>query len=80
VTDQTIQFSLPQPLSNVRLEVVDATGRTVWSHVLRDLVAGSHAVGWDGRDRHGRTVAPSVYFVRMSSEAGAASGSLIRVR
>jgi len=80
MTDQTIQFSLPQPMSNLRLDVVDATGRTVWSQVLRDLVAGSHAVVWDGRDRNGRTVAPSIYFVRMTSEVGAASGSLIRVR
>ncbi|HRX51947.1 MAG TPA: FlgD immunoglobulin-like domain containing protein, partial [Candidatus Krumholzibacteria bacterium] len=42
----------------------DAAGRLVRTLADGDLPAGSHALRWDGRDRHGAAAAAGVYFAR----------------
>jgi flagellar hook assembly protein FlgD len=53
---------------NVRIDVVDVSGRVVRRVVEGTVVAGSHSVLFDGRDRMGRTLPSGIYFVRFESE------------
>jgi hypothetical protein len=56
-----IRFVLPSSRS-VRIEVVDVTGRRVWSWASGgELPAGPHAVVWNGRDRSGGLARSGVY-------------------
>jgi len=61
-----VRFSLPatQP---VQVAVYDLRGHRV--RVLLDgtLPAGSHELGWDGRDAGGGTLASGTYFLRLQS-------------
>jgi hypothetical protein len=50
----------PDCAPNALLRIYDAAGRSV-----RTLNAGSSEVIWDGRDSHGRALAPGVYFYRL---------------
>lgn len=52
----------------VHLAVYDAAGRLVRVLVDTPQTAGRHHAVWDGRDRHGRTVAAGVYLYQL--EAG----------
>jgi hypothetical protein len=63
-TSTSIRFVLSET-GPVQLRVFDARGRRIL--VLRDQVmdAGSHAVGWDGRDERGRRMARGVYFAQL---------------
>jgi hypothetical protein len=62
-----IRFRLGAPLTDEAgdLAVYDASGRLVTSRRLERLVAGDHAIQWDGRI-HGETPVPAgLYFVRV---------------
>jgi hypothetical protein len=64
-----LRFDLPRRL-DVRLSVVDVTGRTV-SVIVEGLApAGPTRIRWNGRDAGGRRVANGVYFFRLESVAG----------
>jgi hypothetical protein len=63
----TIGYELGRA-GRVRLALYDVSGRFVREVFSRDTVAGNHEAHWDGRDRHGRRVAPGVYFAKL--EAG----------
>lgn len=60
----TVRFSLPAA-SWVTLTIHDVHGRTVRTIVQGIAAPGRHEVRWDGRDRDGHSVAPSVYFARL---------------
>jgi hypothetical protein len=60
----------------IRLEILDLTGRRVWSSVVR---GDSRSVVWPGRDERGLPLAPGVYFLRASSEAGTRTRRLIKL-
>jgi len=57
--------------ARVALEVFDAGGRRVVSRDLGWLQAGRQDVGFDGRDREGRSLAPGIWFLRLRSTDGA---------
>ncbi len=59
--------------SPVRLAILDVGGRVVRTLARSMFSAGRHEVSWDGRDRHGRSVAPGTYFVRLDGEDGVAT-------
>jgi hypothetical protein len=63
-----IVFSLPHA-QRTSLSVYDVTGRRV--RLLEDGVrlGGRHVAWWDGRDEHGRGVAPGMYFWLLQSES-----------
>ncbi|MFQ5510830.1 MAG: choice-of-anchor B family protein [Candidatus Krumholzibacteriia bacterium] len=62
-----ITYTLQTP-GNVVLTIFDATGGKVRTLLNERQGAGPHAVTWNGRDGHSRTVASGVYFYRL--EAG----------
>lgn len=80
IGSQTIQFSLTQPSEHLRLEVLDPAGRMICARVFGYHEAGPHAWEWDGLDRAGRSVPPSVYFVRVTDRLESVSRALIRIR
>jgi probable HAF family extracellular repeat protein len=60
-----------------RLGIYDASGRLVRQVQDGDLPAGSHHVAWDGRDSEGQSVRAGMYFTRLESADGGASGKLV---
>jgi hypothetical protein len=75
---QTFELELPLPVASGRLEVFTVTGQRVWSRTTGPLVAGRHAIAWEGRTSDDRLAAPGVYLARLS--AGTATRSLRFVR
>lgn len=57
----------------VRVEVVDAAGRTVRRLASGWRPAGGQSLAWDGRNDGGAAVAPGVYFARVAGARGAQS-------
>lgn len=51
----------------VRVEVVDAAGRSVRRFASGWRPAGEQSLAWDGRDDAGAAAAPGVYFARVAS-------------
>jgi hypothetical protein len=65
----------------VDLTVYDLFGREVRSLARGQwFPAGRQSLGWDGRDGGGRAVAAGVYFVRMRTDSGRWSKTVVRVR
>jgi len=62
----TVRYEVPRP-GEVRLTVLDVTGRLVRDLRSRTLPAGVHRIRWDGTDDAGRAVAAGTYFVRMEA-------------
>lgn len=76
-----IAFALSRVEPTATLQVVDVSGRIVWSRPLDGYAAGIHVLSWDGRDRHGAHAPAGVYFARLrGSSAGAATASDPAVR
>jgi alpha-amylase len=78
--EATIAFRLPSD-AMVDLTVLDVRGRLL-TRLLADasLVAGEHAVQWDGRDGEGRTVASGIYLFRLSAGGERTQGRIVLVR
>lgn len=65
---------------DVRLDIVDVTGRRVRQLAAGMYGAGTHEFTWDGRDDDGRTLRAGAYFVvgRVGSERTSARLFLMR--
>ena len=74
----TIRYVLPAA-GAVRVDIVDVSGRLITNLLESHQSAGSHSVTWDGR-RHGRPMAPGVYFYCVASEETFASGKIVLTR
>lgn len=76
----SFELALPAP-GQVRLLVVDVTGRLV--SVAQDglMDAGRHSIVWDGRDENDRPLARGVYYARLEVDGRVAGKrSLVLVR
>lgn len=73
-----VPFSLARS-APLTLEVFDAAGRRRFVRREEWLAAGTHVVRWNGRERDGRLAPPGVYFVRLSTPAGAAVRRVVRL-
>jgi 1,4-alpha-glucan branching enzyme len=62
-----IDFSVPNE-SRVSLVIYDLLGKEIKRLVDGTRPPGEYSVVWDGRDKHGRTVASGVYFYVLSTE------------
>jgi hypothetical protein len=60
--------------------VYDPAGRRVREILAASLVAGRHALAWDGRDDRGRSVPSGVYFLRAVIGAGQVTGRVAVIR
>lgn len=74
----TIRFELPTA-SGVKLDVFDAAGRRVSALSIPGRAAGSGSLTWDGRDSSGSRVPSGVYFYRVISAHGTATGKVGRL-
>lgn len=61
-----IQYQLPED-GHVRLVVYNLLGQEVRTLVDERVMAGHHAVMWDGRDDSGRSLATGVYLYRLTA-------------
>ena len=77
-SETRVTFELPQR-RNVKVEVVDVTGRKVRRLLDGSLRAGAHVLDWDARDEAGRPVAAGIYFVRLRSDGVDVSRKVVRV-
>ncbi len=59
-----LSYQLPEP-ANVKIVVLDATGRLVRTLVNGKMSAGQHTATWDGRDDSGQVLGSGVYFAKM---------------
>lgn len=60
----SFELALPAP-GQVRLMVVDVTGRLVSMAQDGRMDAGRHSIVWDGRDAGGMSLARGVYYARL---------------
>ena len=65
-----VRFSLPGS-AHLKLELYDVRGARVRTVADERFAAGAHAVPLWTRDEGGRTMAPGIYFLRMTPIAGA---------
>ena len=74
-----IEFSLTTN-AHTRVGIYDASGRLVRQLLDRSVAAGSHTLGWDGRDEQGARVASGSYFYRLEANGKSAVRRLVVVR
>jgi hypothetical protein len=74
-----IGYTLTRPEA-VDLRVFSVTGREVANLARGIRPAGSHSVGWTGRDGRGVPTASGVYFVRLVTDEGVQTRRLVRFR
>lgn len=76
----TLTFTIPAGVSaeDVRLEIVDVSGRTVRRFFAAGTGVQEHA--WDGRGDDGTLVAPGSYFARLTAGAEQAAARLTLLR
>jgi PKD repeat protein len=75
----TIRFTVGDS-DAVKLRIFDMNGRLVRTLVERRFETGTHAIEWDGRDDHGRTVSSGVYVYRLEAGASTHSRRMVLVR
>jgi YVTN family beta-propeller protein len=64
--ETSLQFSLERSPSQVRIDIVNVSGRRVRSLLAREMARGSHIVGWDGKNDDGQLVAAGTYFAKLA--------------
>ena len=65
-TETRIEFSLPHG-SFVTIDVFNILGQKIRNLVSKQLMIGTWAVSWDGRDENNQPVASGVYFYRIKA-------------
>ncbi len=75
----TIRYELPGS-AGASLTVYDASGRAVRALEPELHGEGTYEAHWDGRDESGVGVATGVYFVRLATDRGSATGRLTLVK
>lgn len=65
--------------AEVRVAVLDASGRRVRDLLRGSLPAGPRMVRWDGRDESGVQSPAGVYFIRLEAEGRVRSARLVRL-
>ncbi len=62
-----LEFSLDRA-RDVRVEILDVSGRRVTTLATGLFAAGPHVLDWDGRDAQGRPAAAGIYFCRLRAD------------
>jgi hypothetical protein len=75
----SIRYELPAA-GPVELRIYDPAGRLVRTLETGEKGAGAHEVDWDGADDRGVPVAAGIYFVRVATERGEASGKVVLLK
>jgi hypothetical protein len=76
----SLTFSLPRAMSRVELSVFDLAGRRIATLAHGPLPAGSQSARWNGSDAQGVRAPSGVYFARLITEDGVATGKFVIAR
>lgn len=81
-TSTAFQYSVPSTFvdGSVNLSVFDLSGRLVRELRTGPSQPGTHVVGWDLRDRDGKSVRAGLYFVRLASREQKFTRSIVVAR
>jgi len=74
----TLRITLPEP-TDIIVQVYDLMGRAVRKLAAGRMVAGDHAMQWDGRNDSGIAVAPGLYVYRVQTPQNLFTTSVIRL-
>lgn len=77
VSHTHLVLALPES-GPTNLSIYDASGRIVRKMIDRNLDAGLHRFGWDGRDANGHLLPGGVYLCRLSSAGRSAVQRLVK--
>jgi hypothetical protein len=77
MTEMQLSLGAPAEVDAVIHDVRGARVRTI-AHGL--FGAGTHTIGWDGRDGADGTAAPGIYFARVTASGETVTRKLVRVR
>jgi hypothetical protein len=75
----TISFAI-STASHARLQIVDLRGRLVATLIDEQILAGQHAVRWNGRDDAGREMPSGIYISRLVAGGQVAHGRMTLAR
>ena len=73
-----VSFTLPRA-ARATLDLYDVRGARVRRLLDAALPAGTATPAWDGRDDHGRAVAPGLYFVELAAEGRTDQARIVRL-
>lgn len=79
----TWSYNLNRAADDLKLEVVDSKGRTVYSEAPADMKAGDHAFNWNGKDASGKQLddgGPYTLKVTAKDSAGTAVISKVNIQ
>jgi tetratricopeptide (TPR) repeat protein len=74
-----LDYMLPRA-GQVRLVVLDASGRRVRTLAAGAETAGAYSATWDGRDQAGTTVPPGIYFAQLTLAGERTTSRLVVLR
>ena len=74
-----IAYFLPEDC-RVRLSIFDTAGRLVRTLADGPAVAGTHTIGWDGRNDRGSSVGSGVYYYRLTAGRKTITRKLVLMR
>jgi hypothetical protein len=77
--ERGIQFDLAS-MSDVRIEVLDVSGRAIDDEDLGRMSEGPHTYAWDGTDAAGNRCKSGVYFVRVQTDHATGVGRMLLIR
>jgi hypothetical protein len=77
--ESVIELTLPA-MQNVRITILDLSGREVREVLSAPLAAGEHVIRWDGRSAAGRPVGAGVYFVTVQAGEKRITTRALRLR
>jgi flagellar hook assembly protein FlgD len=64
----------------VKIDVFDATGRTIRNLVNSTFESGNHSVSWDGKDENSHRVANGIYFYTLETPNHSITKKLILMK
>ncbi|MFD3266472.1 flagellar hook assembly protein FlgD [Phenylobacterium ferrooxidans] len=76
----TWNFNLNRAADDLKLEVLDSKGRTVYSEAPADMKAGDHTFKWNGKDASGKQLDDGgPYSLRVTAKDSAGTGVISKV-
>ena len=73
-------YNLNRAADDLKLEVLDSKGRTVYSEAPADMKAGDHAFNWNGKDASGKQLDDGgPYTLRVAAKDSAGTGVIWKV-
>ncbi len=76
----TWNYNLNRAADDLKLEVLDSKGRTVYSEAPADMKAGDHAFNWNGKDASGKQLDDGgPYTLKVTAKDSAGTGVISNV-